>query len=112
MISTVYWNLHKDCWSVVEGGKTHHYDQLSLIAPRTHFIPKKYEISMQLQRRHVCATMKGQRTEFTPIEGRAFSYNPFKSKDFYYMDTGETFSGTFTRASFWTQAGKPRTAIE
>ena len=107
MITTVYWNLHaerqgKPCWSVLQSGKpVQHFQQLTLIKPRTHINEKKYQQVQDKGARKLCAFIKGELFDFVGHTGQhAFSYNPHKSHDFYFTADGSTMAGEFEVASF------------
>jgi hypothetical protein len=113
-ITSVHWNLHKKVWSVTQSGKpVKHVRSVTILSPRPHIGEGKYQETQAKGARKVCAWIKGELADYQDIQGRAFSYNPMKSHDFYYLDNNNLISSTNRIASFSIDAnGKPVSVIK
>jgi hypothetical protein len=92
----IYWNLHKNCWSIKNlktGRVMAHADQVSV----KNVVFKVSEAGRQRvineKRKNVHAGVKGQLVDYTPRGGqkatkmpnlKAVSYNPYRGPTFFY----------------------------
>ena len=119
----VHINLHhlkagrSDIFSVTKSGKVQFYtDSVVLANPKQVIAEGKYQDCLTKNKRHVCAWIDGEvATDFLNTGKKAsvsFSYNPFKSRDFYYMDSQSPVDfGQHDYAVFQVIDGKPHCTL-
>lgn len=101
----VYWNIHKNKWSIRSSQLKRvigHADQVALVNVSARVSERGRKRVIREKRKNVHAYLEGtlERSEslsqdlyrsLTPVTGREITYNPYKSGSFIYRDTGEEF---------------------
>lgn len=95
----VYWNLHKNCWSIKHKGKViHHADQVVMANVQFKVSEAGRQRVIKEKRKNVHAGVNGHLLVFSPLgEGRpysltnpeAVSYNPYLGPSFYKKNGGD-----------------------
>ena len=90
----VYWNLHKNLWSVkaLDGEHKGRVILRSTFVTLENPVPKVSEVGRQRvlreQRKNVHAGITGTLVAREAPQGNAVSYNPYKGAFFYFRNTG------------------------
>lgn len=90
-MADVYWNLHKDCFSVAERGKPVRHAQ-SVVLRNVRFVVQRggYERTIAEHVKRVHAMVRGDVAADEPTgNGRAVTYNPYRADHFQVRATGE-----------------------
>jgi hypothetical protein len=89
----LYWNLHKDCFSVMDaktGRVAFHADTVALRDVKTNVQAGGRARAVREGKRNVHAFLVGELVEAVAREGgRVVRYNPFRAS-FFHDETGET----------------------
>lgn len=96
----VYWNLHRECWSVrVRGKVVAHATGLTLERVEFKVSEAGRQRVLRERRKNVHAGAYGMVVEVEParrppgLRGVGVSYNPYRGPSFYRVETGEPVTG-------------------
>ena len=105
----VYWNLHKDCFSVQQGGLVvGHTEKIVLSGVEFRVSQAGRERVLKEQRKNVHAFITGYITCDTVVGGDAVTYNPYRFKSFVlFADTDQEVHKA-KYVSMYTESGRGR----